>query len=90
MKEEKDLLEDAIDKITKELLLGLEKGESEELNSAYEIYRYEGDSGFSWDDEDDDEDEADMIVLIEIESEEEIMVVMHTDGENIVLESLQN
>ena len=89
MKEQKDLLEDAIDKITKELLLRLEKGESEELNSAYEIYRYEGDSGFSWDDDEDDE-EADMIVLIEIESEEEIMVVMHTDGENIVLESLQN
>lgn len=89
MKEEKDLLEDAIDKITKELLLGLEKGESEELNSAYEIYRYEGDFGFSWDDDEDDE-EADMIVLIEIKSEEEIMVVMHTDGENIVLESSEN
>lgn len=88
MKEEMDLLEDAIDKITKELLLRLEKGESEELNSAYEIYRYEGDFGFSWDDEDDEE--ADMIVLIEIESGEEIMVVMHTDGENIVLESSEN
>ncbi len=84
-----ELLGDAIDKITKELLLRLEKGESEELNSAYEIYRYEGDFRISWDDDEDDE-EADMIVLIEIESGEEIMVVMHTDGENIVLESLQN
>ena len=62
--------EQAIEKLTSELLLSLEYGEEVELNEWYTLYRY---------------CEDDIIVIVETEEWEEVCVVL-IDGDSFVYE----
>lgn len=66
------LLDEAMDKVTIEILNGLDHGEEIELNEKYTLYHYT---------------EEDIIVLNETEEWEEIFQIM-TDGEKIIFEKL--
>jgi len=68
----KTLLDEAMDKVTIEILNGLDHGEEIELNEKYTLYHYT---------------EEDIIVLNETEEWEEIFQIM-TDGEKIIFEKL--
>jgi len=66
----KTLLNEAMDKVTIEILNSLDHGEEIELNEKYTLYHYT---------------EEDIFVLNETEEWEEIFQVM-TDGEKIIFE----
>lgn len=70
-----DFLEDAINKITVDVIKSLEHGEEVELNEEYTLYHYT---------------EEDIIVLNKTEEWEEVFQVMFKDDkeDNIVLEKL--
>ena len=68
----KTLLDEAIDKITIELVNSLDYGEEIELNEEYTLYHYS---------------EEDIIVLNRTEDWEELFQIL-VDGEKIILEKL--
>lgn len=68
------LLDEAMDKVTIELINSLDHGEEIELNEKYTLYHYT---------------EEDIIVLNETEEWQEVFQIM-TDGEKIIFENLKN